>query len=130
MQAGKPTVRPKKSRVIAGAHSARELLQEKGLAWRIRGSDANVSSTQYKGVRVVGRQAFERSLPYQFKQLLNEIDAIATHGGQGIVLWRRFTPIATLSMREASRLTSRKVSTIKRAFGALHRNSAQVARWD
>ena len=58
-----------------------------------------------------------RSLPYQCRQLLNEIDAIATPGGQGIVLWRRFTTIATLSMSEASRLTPRKVSTIKRAFG-------------
>ena len=77
-----------------------------------------------------GQQAFERSLPYQFRQLLHEIDAIATPGGQGIVLWRRFTPIATLSLREASLLTPRKVSTIKSAFGARHRNSTQVARWD
>ena len=74
-----------------------------------------------------GQQAFEGSLPYQFRQLLIAIDAIATPGGQGIVLWRRFTPIATLSMREASLLTPRKVSTIKRAFGALHRNSASSA---
>ncbi len=34
-----------------------------------------------------GQQAFERSLPYQFRQLLNEIDAIATPGAK-LVLWR------------------------------------------
>lgn len=35
-------------------------------------------------------ESFERSLPHRFRSLLVELDAVATPGGNGIVIYRGF----------------------------------------
>ena len=62
------------------------------------------------------QQAFEKSLPYQFRQLMHELNAVATSGGQGIVVWRGFTAIATLNVSEAATLRPSTIEKLKRAF--------------
>ena len=62
--------------------------------------------------------AFQKSLPYQFRQLLHELNAVATPGGQGVVIWRGFKPIATLSVGEAASLTRPAIRRLRSAFAS------------
>jgi hypothetical protein len=42
-------------------------------------------------------EPLERSLPYRFRSLLVELGAVVTTGGQGIVIYKGFKVVATLS---------------------------------
>jgi hypothetical protein len=49
--------------------------------------------------------SFERSLPYKFRSFLIELGAAVTPGGNGIVIYRGFKAIATLSRADAENLS-------------------------
>jgi hypothetical protein len=64
----------------------------------------------------INAESFERSLPYQFRTLLIEIGAVVTPGGQGIILYRGFKPVATLSKADAERLSPEDEANLRNAF--------------
>lgn len=59
---------------------------------------------------------FERSLPYKFRALLVELGAAVTPGGNGIVIYRGFKAIATLSYADAENLSEGDQMAIRKAF--------------
>ena len=64
----------------------------------------------------IDAESFERSLPYQFRTLLIELGAVVTPGGQGIILYRGFKPVATLSKADAERLSPEDEANLRNAF--------------
>jgi hypothetical protein len=50
--------------------------------------------------------SFERSLPYKFKSFMLEPGAAVTPGGNGMVIYRGFKAIATLTRADAENLTT------------------------
>ena len=61
-------------------------------------------------------QSFERSLPYKFRSFLVELGAAVTPGGNGIVVYRGFKPIATLTRAEAESLSQANETVLRKAF--------------
>jgi hypothetical protein len=60
--------------------------------------------------------SFERSLPYKFRSFMIELGAAVTPGGNGIVLYRGFKPIATLSRADAENLSPADETALRKAF--------------
>jgi hypothetical protein len=60
--------------------------------------------------------SFVRSLPYKFRSFLIELGAAVTPGGNGIVLYRGFKPIATLSRADAENLSPADETALRAAF--------------
>jgi hypothetical protein len=60
--------------------------------------------------------SFERSLPYKFRSFLRELGAAVTRGGNGIVLYRGFKAIATLSRADAENLSPADETALRKAF--------------
>ena len=63
-----------------------------------------------------GPQSFERSLPYKFRSFLVELGAAVTPGGNGIVVYRGFKPIATLTRADAENLSPAEETALRSAF--------------
>ena len=61
-------------------------------------------------------QSFERSLPYKFRSFLVELGAAVTPGGNGIVVYRNFKPIATLTRADAESLSPADETALRKAF--------------
>ena len=61
-------------------------------------------------------RGFERSLPFKFRSFIVELGAAVTPGGNGIVIYRGFRAIATLSRADAERLSERDQTSIRKAF--------------
>jgi hypothetical protein len=61
---------------------------------------------------------FERSLPFKFRAFLLELGAAVTPGGNGIVIYRGFKAIATLSRSDAENLSEAEQMAIRKAFNA------------
>ena len=61
-------------------------------------------------------QSFERSLPYKFRSFLVELGAAVTPGGNGIVIYRGFKPIATLTRADAENLSPADETALRNAF--------------
>ena len=61
-------------------------------------------------------QSFERSLPYKFRSFLVELGAVVTPGGKGIVVYRGFKPIATLTRGDAENLSPAEETALRKAF--------------
>ena len=61
-------------------------------------------------------QSFERSLPYKFRSFVNELGAVVTPGGAGILVYRGFKPIATLTRADAENLSPAEESALRNAF--------------
>jgi hypothetical protein len=61
-------------------------------------------------------EQFERSLPYEFRSLLIELGAVVTPGGEGIVVYRGFKAVATLSRTDAESLSLEDQAALRRAF--------------
>src|SRR5688572_27107041 len=59
---------------------------------------------------------FERSLPYRFRSLLFDLGAVVTPGGQGIVVYKGFKMVATLSRGDAESLSPQDEQALRRAF--------------
>ena len=59
---------------------------------------------------------FERSLPYRFRSLLVDLGAVVTPGGQGIVVYKGFKVVATLSRADAESLSHQDEQALRRAF--------------
>ena len=59
---------------------------------------------------------FERSLPYRFRSLLVDLGAVVTPGGQGIVVYKGFKVVATLSRADAESLSTQYEEALRRAF--------------
>ena len=60
--------------------------------------------------------SFERSLPYKFRSFMIELGAAVTPGGNGIVVYRGFKAIATLSRADAENLSSADEMALRDAF--------------
>ncbi|MFM9848916.1 MAG: hypothetical protein ACKVP3_17335 [Hyphomicrobiaceae bacterium] len=60
--------------------------------------------------------SFERSLPYKFRSFIVELGAAVTPGGSGIVIYRGFKPIATLTRADAENLSSGGETALRNAF--------------
>lgn len=76
-------------------------------------------------------QGFERSLPFKFRSFILELGAAVTPGGTGIVIYRGFKAIATLSRADAESLSERDQMAIRKAFdtwGAAFDNAGWTAR--
>ena len=61
-------------------------------------------------------QCFERSLPYKFRSFLIELGAVVVPGGNGIVVYRGFKPIATLTRADAENLSLSGETALRTAF--------------
>ena len=61
-------------------------------------------------------QSFERSLPYRFRNFLLELGAAVTPGGNGIVVYRGFKPIASLTRADAENLSPADETALRSAF--------------
>ena len=61
-------------------------------------------------------RGFERSLPFKFRSFIVELGAAVTPGGNGIVIYRGFKAIATLSRADAERLSESDQTSIRKAF--------------
>ena len=59
---------------------------------------------------------FEKSLPYEFRSLLIELGAVVTPGAEGIIVYRGFKPIATLSRADAEDLSPEDEAALRSAF--------------
>lgn len=76
-------------------------------------------------------RGFEQSLPFKFRSFIVELGAAVTPGGNGIVIYRGFKAIATLSRADAERLSEGDQMAIRKAFntwGAAFDNAAWTAR--
>jgi hypothetical protein len=60
--------------------------------------------------------SFERSLPYKFRSFMIELGAVVTPGGGGIVIYRGFKPIATLTRADAENLSPASKKALRDAF--------------
>ncbi len=60
--------------------------------------------------------SFERSLPYKFRSFMIELGAAVTTGGSGIVIYRGFRPIATLTRADAENLSPADETALRKAF--------------
>jgi hypothetical protein len=60
--------------------------------------------------------SFERSLPYKFRSFMVELGAVVTPGGGGIVIYRGFKPIATLTRADAENLSPASKKALRDAF--------------
>lgn len=61
-------------------------------------------------------EQFERSLPYRFRGLLVELGAVVTPGGEGIIVYRGFKAVATLSRADAEGLSPADEAALRSAF--------------
>ena len=72
-------------------------------------------------------RGFEQSLPFKFRSFMMELGAAVTPGGNGIVIYRGFKAIATLSRADAEQLSEGDQMAIRKAFntwGAAFSNAA------
>ena len=60
--------------------------------------------------------SFERSLPYRFRSFMIELGAAVTPGGNGIVIYRGFKAIATLTRADAETLSQADEAALRNAF--------------
>jgi hypothetical protein len=65
---------------------------------------------------VCDAERLERSLPYRFRSLLVEFGAVVTTRGQGIVVYKGFKVVATLSRADAEALSPHDEEALRRAF--------------
>jgi hypothetical protein len=72
---------------------------------------------------------FERSLPYKFRAFMVELGAAVTPGGNGIVIYRGFKAIATLSRADAENLTEGDQMAIRKAFNTWGEVSGAGVGW-
>lgn len=72
-------------------------------------------------------RGFERSLPFKFRSFMVELGAAVTPGGNGIVIYRGFKAIATLSRAEADNLSEADQMAIRKAFNAWGAASGNVS---
>lgn len=63
-----------------------------------------------------GPVGFERSLPYKFRAFMVELGAAVAAGGNGIVIYRGFKAIATLSRADAENLSEGDQMAIRKAY--------------
>lgn len=97
----------------------------------------------YSVVRVCGRRGnavagngrrsagIRAVLPFKFRSFILELGAAVTPGGNGIVIYRGFKAIATLSRADAESLSERDQMAIRKAFdtwGAAFDNAGWTAR--
>ena len=61
-------------------------------------------------------EQFEKSLPYEFRSLLIELGAVVTPGGEGIIIYRGFKPVATLSRADVEGLSREEEAALRSAF--------------
>jgi hypothetical protein len=61
-------------------------------------------------------RGFERSLPFKFRSFMVELGAAVTPGGNGIVIYRGFKAIATLSRADAENLSEADQMAIRKAY--------------
>jgi hypothetical protein len=60
--------------------------------------------------------SFERSLPYKFRSFMIELGAGVMPGGGGIVVYRGFKAIATLTLADAENLSPAGERALRNAF--------------
>jgi hypothetical protein len=60
--------------------------------------------------------SFERSLPYKFRSFMIELGAVVTPGGEGIVVYRGFKVVATLSRKDAESLCPEDEAALRIGF--------------
>ena len=60
--------------------------------------------------------SFERSLPYKFRSFMIELGAAVTSGGNGIVIYRGFKAIATLTRADAANLSPADETALRNAL--------------
>jgi hypothetical protein len=72
-------------------------------------------------------RGFERSLPFKFRSFMVELGAAVTPGGNGIVIYRGFKAIATLSRADAEALSEADQMAIRKAFNTWGADSGNVS---